>query len=62
LTNRIALALIKQMVTVGQLDADDIADMCDDLPERDKNAVMAAWVEGVAGPQEAFKPTLRVVD
>jgi Mg/Co/Ni transporter MgtE len=50
------------MVAVGQLDADDIADMCDDLPERDRNAVMAAWVEGVAGPQEAFKPTLRIVD
>ena len=50
------------MVAVGQLGADDIADMCNDLPERDKNAVMSAWVEGVAGPQEAFKPTLRIVD
>lgn len=50
------------MVAVGQLDADDIADMCDDLPERDKNAVMAAWVEGLAGLQETFKPTLRIVD
>jgi hypothetical protein len=58
----IALALIKRLVAVGQLDADDIADMCDNLPERDKNAVMAAWVEGVAGPQETFKPTLRIVD
>ena len=62
MTNGIALALIKQLVAIGQLDADDISAICDDLPKRDKNAVMAAWVEGLAGPQKTFKPTLRIVD
>ncbi|MES2783603.1 MAG: hypothetical protein V4657_12475 [Pseudomonadota bacterium] len=58
---QIALALIKRLVATGQIDADDIAAICEQLGESDAMAVQAAWVEGLA-PDEEFKPTLRVVD
>jgi hypothetical protein len=44
---QIALALIKRLVAIGQLDADDVAAICEDLPEQDQNAVKAAWIEGL---------------
>lgn len=60
---QIALALIKRLVANGQLDADDVAAICEELPERDKNAVMAAWIEGsIPNGNGDFKPVLRVVD
>lgn len=60
----IALALIKQLVSTGQLGADDVAAMCADLTEADQQAVQAAWIEAVAGGEDYAppKPTLRVVD
>lgn len=61
--SRIALVLIEQMVKNGQIDADDIGEMCDKLPEKMREAVQAAWVEGsVPDGQAEFKPPLRVVD
>lgn len=60
--SRIALVLIEQMVKNGQIDAEDIGEMCDKLPEKMREAVQAAWVEGLTGPQDDFKPPLRVVD
>lgn len=61
---RIALALIKQLVANGQLSADDVGEMCAELSESERAAVMAAWAQGVAGGDENAppKPTLRVVD
>ena len=58
----IALALIKRLVAIGQIDADDIAAMCEELNASDAMAVQAAWIEGAVGPDEEFKPTLRVID
>jgi hypothetical protein len=58
----IALALIKRLVATGQIDADDVAAICGELEADDAAAVLSAWAEGLAGPQEEFKPTLRVVD
>lgn len=60
--SRIALVLIEQMVKNGQIDADDIGEMCDKLPEKMREAVQAAWVEGAAGPDEEFKPVLKIVE
>lgn len=62
--SRIALALIKRLVANGQIDADDVGEMCADLSEADRKAVMAAWIEAVAGGEDYAppKPTLRVVD
>ena len=57
----IALALIKRLVAIGQIDADDIAAICEELGKSDALAVQAAWLEALA-PDEEFKPTLRVVD
>ena len=61
---QIALALIRRLVAIGQLDADDVAAICAELPEADRVAVMAAWAEGLAGDDDfdAPKPVLRVVD
>ena len=60
----IALALIKQLVAIGQIDADDIAAICEEVDEADAMAVQAAWVEALTPDEEfsAAKPTLRVVD
>lgn len=59
---QIALALIKRLVATGQLDADDVAAICEDLNAGDAMAVQAAWLEGSAGPQEDFKPKLKIVE
>lgn len=61
--SRIVLALIKQLVANGQLDADDIMAMCDDLPERESAAVKAAWAYGLCpdGDKESA-PSLRVIE
>jgi hypothetical protein len=61
--SRIALALIKQLVANGQLDADDVAAMCKELSERDSHNIKAAWIEGLVGDDNKdFAPTLRVID
>lgn len=59
---QIALALIKRLVATGQIDADDVAAICAELGEADGAAVMAAWAEGLAGPQEEFKPRLKLIE
>lgn len=59
----ITLALIKQLVANGQLDADDVAAMCEELSASDSMAVQASWIEGLAGDDNKdFAPTLRVID
>lgn len=59
----IALALIKQLVAIGQIDADDIAAICEELNASDAMAVQAAWIEGLAGDNNKdFAPKLRVID
>lgn len=58
----IALALIKQLVANGQLDADDITAMCKGLSERDSHNVKAAWISGMVGEEEEAPPLLRVID
>lgn len=58
----IALALIKRLVANGLLDADDVAAICEELNAGDTMAVQAAWLEGSAGPQEDFKPRLKIVE
>ena len=57
----IALALIKQLVAIGQIDADDIAAICEELGDSDAMAVQAAWIEGMT-PNEEFKPVLKIVE
>ena len=58
----IALALIKRLVAIGQIDADDIAAICEELDSPwERTAVQAAWVAGAA-PDEEFKPTLKIVE
>lgn len=61
MTERIALALIKRLVALGQLDADDVAAICAGLSERDATAVKAAWAMGLAGEDE-FRPVLKIVE
>lgn len=59
----IAFALIKRLVAIGQIDADDIAAICEELGDSDAMAVQAAWIEGLAGDDNKdFAPTLRVID
>lgn len=62
--SRIALALIKQLVANGQLDAADVAAMCEELSERDGHNVKVAWIEALAGPDEESppKPRLGVIE
>ena len=57
----IALALIKRLVAIGQIDADDIAAICEELGASDAMAVQAAWVEALT-PDEEFKPVLKIVE
>ena len=57
----IALALIKRLVAIGQIDADDIAAICEEVDEADALAVQAAWIEGMT-PDEEFKPVLKIVE
>lgn len=59
---QIVLALIKRLVATGQIDADDVAAICEELNAGDAMAVQAAWLEGSAGPQEDFKPKLKIVE
>ena len=61
MTDRIALALIKRLVAIGQLDADDVSELCMELSDTDKMAVQAAWIEGMT-PDEEFKPVLKIVE
>lgn len=56
------LALIKRLVATGQIDADDVAAICEELDAGDAMAVQAAWLEGSVGPQEDFKPRLKIVE
>jgi len=59
----IALALIKQLVARCVIDADDIAEIADQLSAGDAHAVRASWLEAVAAPEpvDVVRP-LRVVD
>lgn len=52
----IALALIKQLVSNGQLSADDVGEMCAELSESERAAVMAAWVQGSVPDGMAVSP------
>lgn len=63
-SNAIALALIAQLVKRGLLDADDVAEICEEIPEHMATSVQAAWAEGAMGGEDypPPKPTLRVVD
>ncbi len=59
----IALALIQRLVSIGALDADDVWAIADELPERESDAVKAAWVYGLCPDGNvASGPTLRIVD
>lgn len=58
----IALALIKRLVANGQLDADDILQMGKELSDYDRALIQAAWIEGAVGPDEEFKPVLKIVE
>lgn len=57
----IALALIKRLVAIGLLDADDVAAICEELNAGDAMAVQAAWVEALT-PDDEFKPVLKIVE
>ena len=52
LSNGIALALIRQLVANGTLDAADIQAITRNMPERDASRVKAAWLVGMTGSPE----------
>ena len=56
--NAIALALIRQLVANGTLDAADIQAITRNMSERDASRVKAAWLMGMT----TGEPVLRVVD
>ena len=55
--SEIAIALIKQLVANGTLDAGDIQAITRHLPDADAHAVKAAWLEGMTTETE-----LHVID
>lgn len=52
--NRIALALIKQLVANGGLEPDDILAMVRGLSPNEATAVRAAWLDGMQPAHELF--------